>query len=188
MDLLWIWGQLIYRTGYRTARAVLTDNLVWGRRESPQKNKQNPSTLLSVVVHCFIPSPQEAETRDLWFLGQPGLHNEFQNQSGVHCVSKKNEQMGCGHMSILNLIYIWCICLFELKGLPLPSPECRDQKYAPPLLAVSSFLRKHERKSPTLQSPNPILRQRAVWLAACLYIPKNLGVQYMKSYFKNPPP
>ena len=98
--------------------------------------------------------------------------------------------MGCGHMLTLNLIYIWgCICLlaclFQLKGLPLPSPECRDQRYAPPLLAVSSFLRKHERKSPTLKSPNPILRQRAVWLAAYVYIPKNLGAQYVKSYFKN---
>lgn len=56
-------------------------------------------------------------------------------------------------------IYIWgCICLsvslFQLKGLPLPSPECRDQRYAPPLLAVF-ISEKTWKKKALFKKPQP---------------------------------
>lgn len=78
--------------------------------------------------------------------------------------------MGCGHMLTLNLsifgvVFVCllacfnskvCLCLLQSAGIK----GMHHHSW------LSSFLRKHERKRPSLKSPNPILRQRAVWLAA----------------------
>lgn len=47
------------------------------------------------MAQAFKSSTREAEQLDLWFVGQPGLHNEFQDSRGYEelpCLLKKNRE------------------------------------------------------------------------------------------------
>lgn len=114
-DLLWIWGQLIYRTGSRTARAVPTDNLVWGRRKNHPK-KANKTPLLCWVWWCMPLFPalrrQRQEDSFDFLVNLVYIMSSRTSQEYTLCFKKERTD---GMWSYVNseFIYIWgCICLF----------------------------------------------------------------------------